>query len=110
MNGGKEEVQTDKNDKLTFWKRKLQEYRKSGLSRRAFSEQNGVTKSTMDYWFARIRKGQRAKELVEVKSTSVVIQNPSLQVVVADKYRIELHQGFDPVLFAEVVKTLESLK
>ena len=36
---------TDKNDKLTFWKRKLQEYRNSGLSRRVFSELNGVNKS-----------------------------------------------------------------
>ena len=103
-------MQTDKTDKLSFWKQKLQEYRKSGLSRRTFSEQNGVTKSTMDYWFARIRKGQKAKELVEVTPTPVLIQNPSLQVVVADKYRIELHRGFDPELFAEVVKTLESLK
>ena len=102
-------MQTDKAGKLSFWKRKLQEYRESGLSRRAFSEQHGFTKSTMDYWFARICKGKKAKGLVEVKPTSIVIRNPSLQVVVADKYRIELHRGFDTVLFAEVVKTLESL-
>jgi isopentenyl phosphate kinase len=107
MDGGKKKMQADK---LTFWKRKLQEYRKSGLSRRAFSEQSGVTKSTMDYWFARIRKGQKEKGLVEVKPTSVLIQNPSLQVVVADKYRIEVQRGFDPILFAEVVKALESLR
>ena len=97
-------------DKLKFWKRKLQEYLKSGLSRRVFSEQNGVNKSTLDYWFARIRKGQEAKQLVEVKPASVVIQNPALQVVVADKYRIDLHRGFDPLLFVEVVKALESVQ
>ena len=97
-------------DKLTFWKGKLQEYRKSGLSRRAFSEQNGVNKSTLDYWFARIRKGRKTKDLVEVKAAPVVIQNPALQVLVSDKYRIELHQGFDPILFAEVVKALESVQ
>ena len=97
-------------DRLTFWKRKLQEYRKSGLSRRAFSEQNGVNKSTLDYWFARIRKGQKATQLVEVNPAPVVIQNPALQVVVSDKYRIELHRGFDPILFAEVVKALESVQ
>ena len=110
MVGGKEKMQTDKNDKLTFWKRKLQEYRKSSLSRRAFSEQHGIAKSTMDYWFARIRKGQRAKALVEVKPTSIVIQDPSLQVVVAEKYRIEIHRGFDPVLLGDVVKALESVQ
>ena len=103
-------MQTGKNDKLTFWKRKLQEYRKSGLSRRAFSEKNGVNKSTLDYWFARIRKGQRTKGMVEVKPVSILIQDPSLQVVVADKYQIEVRIGFDPILLGEVVKALESLK
>jgi hypothetical protein len=106
MDGGKAKMQADK---LTFWKKKLQEYRKSGLSRRAFSEQNGINKSTLDYWFARIGKGQKAKGLIEVKPASVVIQNASLQIVVADRYRIEVHRGFDPILFAEVVKALESV-
>jgi hypothetical protein len=109
MEGGKAKMQTNKNDKLAFWKRKIQEYRNSGLSRRVFSEQHGFTKSTMEYWFARIRKRKKVKGLVEVKPTSIVIRNPSLQAVVADRYRIGLHRGFDPVLFAEVVKTLESL-
>jgi hypothetical protein len=102
MDGGKAKMQTDKTDKLTFWKRKLQEYRKSGLGRRAFSERHGVTKSTMDYWFARIRKGKKAKAMVEVKPTSILIQGSSLQVLVADKYRIEIHSGFDPILLGEV--------
>jgi len=97
-------------DKLTFWKRKLQEYRKSGLSRSAFSEQNGVNKSTLDYWFARIRRGQKEKGLVEVKPASDVIQNPVLQIVVADKHRIEIQRGFDPVLLGDVVKALESVQ
>ena len=103
-------MQANTNDKLTFWKRKLQEYRKSGLSRRAFSEQNGVNKSTLDYWFARIRKGQKAKAMVEVKPVCIPIQDSSLQIVVAEKYRIEIHRGFDPVLLGDVVKALESVQ
>ena len=102
-------MQTDKNDKPAFWKRKLQEYRKSGLSRRTFSEQIGVNKSTLDYWFARLRKEKRTTGLVEVKPVSIPVSNCSLQIVVADKYRIEVHSDFDPHLFGEVVKTLETL-
>jgi hypothetical protein len=63
MDGGKSKMQTDK---LTFWKRKLQEYRKSGLSRCTFSEQNGVNKATLDYWFARLGKRHKAKAMIEV--------------------------------------------
>ena len=109
MNGGKAKMQTNKNDKLAFWKRKLQEYRKSGQSRRTFSKQNGVNKSTLDYWFARLNKKKKTEGLVEVKPVAIPISNCSLQIVVADKYRIEVHSDFDPHLFGEVVKTLETL-
>ena len=102
-------MQTDTNDKPAFWKQKLQEYRKSGQSRRTFSEQIGVNKSTMDYWFARLNKKKKTEGLVEVKPVSMPISNCSLQIVVADKYRIEVNDGFDPHLFGEVVKTLETL-
>ena len=102
-------MQPSPNDKLAFWRRKYQEYRKSGLSRRDFSRQNGVNKSTLDYWFARISKGNNKSALVEVKPTSVPVLDHSLRIVVADKYQIEVHRGFDPILFAEVVKALESL-
>ncbi len=102
-------MQTKANDKPAFWKQKLQEYRKSGLSRRTFSEQNGVNKSTLDYWFARISKEKRAQGLVEVKPTSISVTDPTIQIVVAGKYRIEVNDGFDPRHLGAVVKTLESL-
>ena len=102
-------MQTKANDKPAFWKQKLQEYRKSGLSRRMFSEQNGVNKSTLDYWFALISKEKRAQGLVEVKPSSIPVSKYSLQIVVAGKYRIEVNNGFEPHLLGAVVKTLESL-
>jgi lambda repressor-like predicted transcriptional regulator len=103
-------MQTNSKNKLAFWKRKHQEYRKSGLSRRDFSRQNGVNKSTLDYWFARISKEENKTALVEVKPTRIRVPDHSLRIVVADKYRIEVHRGFDPILFTEVVKALESLR
>ena len=103
-------MQPSTNDKLAFWKRKHQEYRKSGLSRRDFSRQNGVNKSTLDYWFARISKEENKTALVEVKPRCIPVLDYSLRIVVADKYRIEVLRGFDPILFAEVVKALESLR
>ena len=102
-------MQTKANDRPAFWKRKLQEYRKSGLSRRTFSEQNGVNKSTLDYWFARINKEKKKEGLVELKPVSTLTSKYSLQIIVAGKYRIEVNDGFDPRLLGAVVKTLESL-
>ena len=35
--------------------------------------------------------------------------NGCLEVVVAEKYRVEIRRGFDARLFAELIKALESL-
>ena len=110
MNGRQAKMQTKTNDKRAFWKRNLQEYRKSGLSRKEFSARNGFNKSTLDYWFARISKEKRAQGMVEVKLSSNPTANPTLQIVVAGKYRIEAHRGFDRNLLCEMVKALESLR
>jgi hypothetical protein len=109
VDGGKAKMQTNAKDKTSFWKQQLQDYRKSGLSRREFSKQIGVKKTTLDYWFSRIRKEKRAKQLVEVNPASIPISNYSLQIIVADKYRIEVNTGFDPHLLGAIVKTLETI-
>ncbi len=102
---------TSPEEKLSYWKQKLQEYRSSGISRRVFSEQHGVKRSTLDYWFARIGKEAKAAEggLVEVKPPALPIRGPAIQIVVSGHYRIEVQSGFDPLLLAEVVRALESL-
>lgn len=103
-------MHTSTNEKLTFWKEKLQEYRESGLSRKAFSEQHGVKRSTLDYWFTRISKTQKAVGFVEVTPMRLpAVVTPSLQIVVAGRYRIEVHRGFDRQLLAEVLHSLEAL-
>jgi len=44
-------MQTNAHGRLAFWRQKLQEYRKSGPSRKDFSRQIGFNNSTLDYWF-----------------------------------------------------------
>jgi hypothetical protein len=97
------------NDKVAFWQQKLREFRKSGLTRKVFCERNGLSKSSLDYWFTRITKQKRLTGLVELASASLPTPSSRLEVVVADRYRIEVHGALDPQLFREVVKALESL-
>ena len=104
-------MQENGDQKLMFWRRTLREYRESGLSRRAFSEQRQLSKSTVDYWFGKIRMLEKHNGLVEVRGP---VGNPgfsvsSLQVVVGS-YRVEVGSGFDAELFTEVVRVLEKLK
>ena len=98
-----------RSEKLELWKRRRQELRRSGLTRRAFCARHRLKISTLDYWFSRIRGMESAHGLVELKPQGIPTVKSCLEVVVADKYRIEIRHGFDTQLFAELIKALESL-
>jgi hypothetical protein len=96
-------------EKLELWKRRRQEFRKSGLTRRAYCGRHHLKISTLDYWFSRIRGMEGAHGLVELKPQALPAMKSWFDVVVAEKYRIEVRHGFDTQLFAELIKALESL-
>ena len=98
-----------RSEKLELWKRRRQEFRRSGLTRRAFCARHRLKISTLDYWFTKIRAMESAQGLVELKPQAIPVVKSSLEVVIAEKYRIEIRQGFDRQLLAELIKALESL-
>jgi hypothetical protein len=98
-----------KSEKLELWKRRRKAFQQSGSTRRAFCAKNHLKISTLDYWFSRIRDAQRSQGLVELKTQAIPTVKSSLEVVVADRFRIEVREGIDVHLFKELVKALESL-
>ena len=50
---------------------------------------------------------ERAQGLVELKPPAVPAVKSCLEVVIAEKYRIEIRNGFDSQLFRELIKALE---
>lgn len=97
-----------KSKKLELWRRRREEFRKSGLTRRVFCAKHRLKLSTLDYWFSRIRDLEKSQGLVELKAQTIPTVKSSLEVIVADRYRIEIRHGFDVQLFAELVQALES--
>jgi hypothetical protein len=102
-------MQANSDEKQVYWRRKLQEYRQSGLSRRQFCEGNRIRMTTFDYWFRRLGKQESSQGLVELKVFSAPAASSTLEVLVAGKYRIALTNGFDSQLLGEVVRALEGL-
>ncbi len=98
------------NKRLELWKNKYRDFRESGLSRAAYCKKHRIPKSTLNYWFYRLRKLRKGQGLVEVKQPMTSRAECRLRVVVADRYRIEVCGNFDARLFAEVVKALECLQ
>ena len=98
-----------KSQKLELWKRRRDAFQKSGSTRRAFCAKNHLKLSTLDYWFSRVREVEKSEGLVELKAQGIPTVKSCLEVVVADRYRIEIRDGFNAQLFAELIKALESL-
>jgi hypothetical protein len=99
-----------KSDKLELWKRRRKAFQQSGSTRRAFCAKNHLKISTLEYWFSRIRDAEKAQGLVELKTQGISTVKNVLEVVVADRYRIEVRNGIDVQLFKELVKALENLR
>ena len=62
----KREAKT-RNEKLELWKKRREEFRTSGLTRRAFCVRHRLKLSTLDYWFSRIRGMEGVHGLVELR-------------------------------------------
>ena len=98
-----------KSEKLELWKRRRKAFQQSGSTRRAFCAKNHLKISTLDYWFSRLRDAEKSQGLVELKAQTIPNVKKSFEVVVVDRYRIEVRAGFDVPLLGELIKALESL-
>ncbi|MGG5252531.1 IS66 family insertion sequence element accessory protein TnpA [Neobacillus sp. SM06] len=103
----------DKSELRHEWEQRIASYRASGLTQAKWCEINDLKVHQLKYWLKRI-EGSNAKPNPSTKWTSVVIEDPSisqedsLQVKIGE-FSIEVKQGFNPSLFADVVRTLKTL-
>jgi len=95
-------------ERLESWKANHREFRESGMSRKAFCEKNGIKKSTLDYWFTRIRKLEGGRELVEIRPRPAGTGG-WMMAVSFDRYRIEFTDVTAVQILAQVVKALENV-
>ncbi len=99
---------TKKSEKLEAWKKRRVDFKKSGLSRRAYCEKAKIRESTLDYWFSRIRKLEKNRGLVEIHPAAAV-QTPGANLVVTTgKYRIEVNGSTGISLLVQTLKALEN--
>ncbi|GGJ81527.1 hypothetical protein GCM10008982_33730 [Anoxybacillus voinovskiensis] len=104
----------DKNELRQEWEQRIAAYRASGLTQATWCERNGVKIHQLKYWLKRI-EGSNATPTPSTKWASVVMVDPSsdnnedsIQVKIGE-CSIEVKQGFNPSLFADVVKVLKTL-
>ncbi|WP_238583557.1 IS66 family insertion sequence element accessory protein TnpA [Anoxybacteroides amylolyticum] len=91
----------------------MADYRASGLTQAKWCERNRLKVHQLKYWLKRL-EGSNATPNPSTKWASVVMADPSIheedsiQVKIGE-CSIEVKQGFNPSLFADVVKVLKTL-
>lgn len=92
---------------VAFWQGRREDYRKSGLSRKAFCERFRLKLSTLDYWFGRLRRQAGQEGMVELKGMAGSSSAAScLTLVVSERFRLEIPQGCDLRLLGDVLRVL----
>ena len=103
-------MQQRNKSKSALWEKRRAQYKKSGLSRRAFCKKYDLKLSTLGYWLSRLGKQEQGRGLVELNHVSVEPLVPGLIIGVGQGCRIEIRRGFDAQLLQEVARALGGLR
>jgi transposase len=93
------------------WRRRISQWRASGLSVRAFCAQYGLTPASFYHW-RRVLERRPAEEPaafvpVQVVADAVPTQASALEVVLADGRTVRVAPGFDAATLRRLLAVLE---
>ena len=102
------------------WRERIEEYRQSGMSVKAWCLQNGLKNNAYHYWVKKFKvmdkQGGEDSTFAEVvllqenKNSTKETLSPKAEFSVSfGDYSIGIPEGFNPVTLAELVKVLRNL-
>ncbi|MFZ5988870.1 MAG: IS66 family insertion sequence element accessory protein TnpA [Bacillota bacterium] len=102
------------------WKIRFEEYKKSGLSVKAWCEKNGIKSTTFHYWIKRFNNSEQKVTPAKVQFAKVILQpdntnNAVTNIIYESKkihlsygsYTIGIEDSFNPATLAELLKVLQ---
>ena len=92
------------------WQRRIDQWRVSGLSVRAFCAQHGLSPASFYHWrrvLARRAAEQPAFVPVQVVADAVPAQASALEVVLTDGRTVRVAPGFDAATLRQLLAVLE---
>lgn len=98
-------------ERTNWWLRHIKALEESGLSRRAYCEQNHVKLSTLGYWCQKLNPAKASNKVHEAGWIPLQINEdePSGIDLRIGRITIEVKCGFDPSLLADVLRTINAL-
>ena len=97
--------------KRELWAQRVERWRQSGLSMRAYSYQEKISLNGLRYWKAKETEPREKTRAVKL-SIPVAELNPRavIEVVGGERFRIRVPQGFQSKELERVVRSLESVR
>ena len=97
--------------KLSYWEAMLWWWETSGLSQVEFCRQNELNRHRFQYWKRRIRKSAQTVPFVELGglpnlSGGYGPKGATLGLILEERFRIEIADGFNPVTLEQLIHTL----
>jgi hypothetical protein len=95
------------------WRRRIQQWRRSGLSVLAFCARHGLTQASFYLWRRELQRRDAA--VVSFVPVDVAASEPSvpangIEILLAGKRRIRVEPGFDALTLQRVVAVLEETR
>ena len=95
-----------------YWSEQVAEWRRSGLSKRAYSERHGLPYSSLCRWAGKLSSSPPGQRLVELgpMGGGNVEQGAAIELVVGERYVLRLRPNLRADHLREVLAVLESLR
>ena len=94
-------------EKRRYWERHIQSWQVSGLSQTEYQRRHNLPKWQFVYWKKKFDKSVSSNEmaLVPIPLPQTMPAAP-LRLIVNDRYRIEISEGFQPVVLEQVLEVV----
>lgn len=107
-----------KRESATVWRQRVQAWRRSGLSCRAFADREDINPRSLTWWEWKLRQDGAAAAAakrpafvpVEVVHSPAAPATERLEVVLPGGARLRVPAQFDPAALAQVIAVLEGAR
>lgn len=105
-----EEDRHNPQEKAQFWKEHIDASKKTDLSQTEYCRQNNLKPSRFWYWKKRFKKTTEKKiSFVPLSLPRHRMPQQLASIITPNGYRIELSDGFDPVVVGQLIHTIRDL-
>ena len=107
MENRKASREHDLAEKRRYWERHIQSWRASGLSQTEYQRQHKLPQWQFFYWKKKLDRPAPSNEvsLVPIPLPGARSEAP-LSLIVNDRYRIEISEGFQPEVLEQVLEVV----